>query len=249
MLRGRQALRSRDRPRNQRSRPAPGAPPRRPCRAGSPCERAGRPVDASWWRRRTAPASEACGGPGCGRSRPARRRRAARAASCTTSSSTPLRRSSWASARGREAPGGVPALDPGVGERGVIDQPDLLEPVEQPGRYVVGDVALRELVGQLPARAGPAGQLVEQDGPRDRLRVGFDILGAPVTDRRPTLSRFRSHRSRWARRTGRRRACRPGGRPRASRGSASPARWRGRGCRAGTCARSPCPGPAGRPRR
>ena len=58
------------------------------------------------------------------------------------------------------------------GEGGVVDQADLLEPVEQPGGDVVRHVAAGQLVGQLRTRAGPPGQLVEQDLAGHRLRVG-----------------------------------------------------------------------------
>ncbi len=60
-----------------------------------------------------------------------------------------------------ERPPGQPlarlaAGDPGPGEGLVVDQPDLLEPVEEAGGDVVGDVLLRQLVGQLLAdRACP----------------------------------------------------------------------------------------------
>ena len=66
----------------------------------------------------------------------------------------------------------VPVGDPEPGERLVVDQPDLLEPVEQRGRHLVGDVLGGQPVGELLAAAGLAGQLVEQDLARDRLGVG-----------------------------------------------------------------------------
>ena len=155
----------------------------------------------------------------------------------------------------------LPALHPGPREGLVVDQPDLGEPVEQPLGELGGHVALGQLVAQLLAAAGLAGQGVEQDRARHRLRrrrrarrppgrvAATGVHGSPPVQaatpaatspcqptpgwRRGAADGVRSHRRRSARRTGRRRrpARRRSGRPRASPGSASPARWPGRGCR------------------
>ena len=87
---------------------------------------------------------------------------------------TPLRRSSWAIARrARSRPACRPAIQ--AGERLVVDQPDLLEPVGESGRHLGRDILGRQLVAPelLPA-ARPAGELVEQDraGHRLGVRVG-----------------------------------------------------------------------------
>ena len=84
---------------------------------------------------------------------------------------------------------GLALRHPLAGEGGVVDQADLLEPVEQPGGDVVRHVAAGQLVGQLRAGAGPPGQLVEQDLAGHRLRVG---VGAGVE----TLARLSCLRSR-----------------------------------------------------
>jgi hypothetical protein len=39
--------------------------------------------------------------------------------------------------------------DPRPGEGGVVDEPDLLEPVEQPSGYLVRDVLAPKPVGEL----------------------------------------------------------------------------------------------------
>ncbi len=77
----------------------------------------------------------------------------------------------------REAFAGLTLRHPLAGEGGVIDQADLLEPVEEAAGDVVGDVARAELGGQLGAGPGTTGQLVEQDLAGHRLRVG---LGARI---------------------------------------------------------------------
>ncbi len=71
-------------------------------------------------------------------------------------------------------------LHPGPGERLVVDQPDLLEPVEEPGGDVARAPLLGQLVAELLAAAGLAGQLVEQDLAGHRLRVGLGHLGRRV---------------------------------------------------------------------
>ena len=53
--------------------------------------------------------------------------------------------------------------DPYPGKGLVVDEPDLLEPVEEAGRELVGDQLAGQLVGQLVATASLTGQLVEQD--------------------------------------------------------------------------------------
>ena len=83
-----------------------------------------------------------------------------------------------------QALAGLTAGDPGPGERLVVDQPDLLEPVEQPGGDVIRDVAGGELVAQLLAAARLAGELVEQDLAGDRLGVGLGDLRHRVGRRR-----------------------------------------------------------------
>ena len=67
-------------------------------------------------------------------------------------------------------------LDPGPGERLVVDQADLGEPVEQALGQLARHVLLRQLVGQLLAGARLTGQGVEQDLARHRLRIGVRSL-------------------------------------------------------------------------
>ena len=77
----------------------------------------------------------------------------------------------------RQPLAGLTLRHPLAGEGRVVDQPDLLEPVEEAAGDVVRDVAGAELGGQLGPGPGPPGQLVEQDLAGHRLRVG---LGAGI---------------------------------------------------------------------
>src|SRR5690606_3898772 len=61
----------------------------------------------------------------------------------------------------------------GVG--GVVDETDLLEPVEDALGDVVGDVLARHRLGELGARARRVVELVERDRASDRLRVGLGV--------------------------------------------------------------------------
>src|SRR3954447_20134575 len=79
-----------------------------------------------------------------------------------------------------QAAAALPALDPGPGERLVVDQPDLAEPVEQPLGQLVGHVLPGQPVAQLLAAARLAGQRVEQDGASDRPRGGVGPVGDGV---------------------------------------------------------------------
>src|SRR4029078_11527362 len=77
-------------------------------------------------------------------------------------------------------PTALPALHPGPGEGLVVDEADLGEAVEEPLREVGGHVAPGELVAQLLAAPGLAGQRIEQDLASHRLRVGVGTLRHPV---------------------------------------------------------------------
>ena len=79
---------------------------------------------------------------------------------------------------------GLARLDPRLGEGLVVDQADLLEPVEQALGQLAGHVLLGQLVGELLARARLPGQGVEQDLARDRLRIGIGSLRHRVGRRR-----------------------------------------------------------------
>ena len=88
-------------------------------------------------RRRAGPAHRraACARPAPGRSPPRSRRRPRSSAAPTSSSSTPRRRSSPASARRASPLPWCRLVDPGLANGGVVDQPDLVEPVEHLGRH------------------------------------------------------------------------------------------------------------------
>ena len=163
--------------------PAPHAPPRRPCRAGSPCGPASRPAVGCGSRRRGTPIE---------RSFLRTRLRAAASsssgsisasASRAMSSSMPLRRSSSASARRAR-----PLPPPSAERRDEIQA--RANARRRPGRpprsgraggwRFVGHQLARQLVGQLLATAGLAGQLVEQDLAGHRLRVGIGSVGERV---------------------------------------------------------------------
>lgn len=72
-----------------------------------------------------------------------------------------------------EALSGLSTGDPGPGEGLVVDQADLFEAVQQPGRERRRDLLLLQLVGKLLAAARLAGQGVEKDLAGDRLVVGL----------------------------------------------------------------------------
>ena len=79
---------------------------------------------------------------------------------------------------------GLARLDPGAGERRVVDEADLLEPVEQPLPHLLGHALAGQLGGELGAAAGLAGELVEQDLAGHRLVVGLGTERGPVLGRR-----------------------------------------------------------------
>ena len=104
-------------------------------------------------------------------------------ASCATSSATPLRRSSTAMAR-RASPRPVCRdAHPLPGERGVVDQPDLVEPLQHGVRRLVGDLALAQRLRELLAGAGAFGEQAQADLPRDRHRVGLGLSAFPLRPR------------------------------------------------------------------
>ena len=65
----------------------------------------------------------------------------------------------------------MPGLDPGPGERGIVDQPDLGEPAEDRLRDIVRHPAAAQRAGELRPGARPGGKQPQADLPRRLLRV------------------------------------------------------------------------------
>ena len=77
----------------------------------------------------------------------------------------------------REPPSGMARADPLPGERGVVDQPDLVEPLQHRIRRLVGDSPLAQRLRELLAGAGALGEQAQADLPRDRHGVGLGLIG------------------------------------------------------------------------
>ena len=91
----------------------------------------------------------------------------------------------------------VPRGDPLLGEVGVVDQPDLDEPVEHPPDHVVVEPAACEVAGQLGPGPRPRGEQVQAHRAGGGDRVGRVVAG-PVS--RPASSGFGDARERAGRR-------------------------------------------------
>jgi hypothetical protein len=78
----------------------------------------------------------------------------------------------------------VPRAHPLPGERGVVDQPDLVEPLQHGVRRLVGHLALAQRLRELLAGAGAFGEQAQADLPSDGHRVASGP-GVSRADRRP----------------------------------------------------------------
>ncbi len=80
-------------------------------------------------------------------------------------------------------------VDPRVGERGIIDQPDFGKPVEHLVSDVIRDLPLSQHTGQLGTRPRLPRQLVQQNRPSHRVRILHPIqrrVRCPLRLIRPT---------------------------------------------------------------
>jgi len=71
---------------------------------------------------------------------------------------------------------GVPRVHPLLGERAVVDQPDVVEPLQHCVRRGVGDALAPQRLGEFLARAGPVGEQAQADRPGDALGIGGRAL-------------------------------------------------------------------------
>ena len=69
----------------------------------------------------------------------------------------------------------MPRAHPLARERGVVDQADLVEPLQHGVRGLIGHLALAEGLRELLPRAGPLGEQAQADLPRHGDGIGLDL--------------------------------------------------------------------------